>query len=118
MSHLQYHVQDWKLALTLVRFGSLLQNDLNREKNFTQRYESVPRSFIRSPDDRSIPLSFQNFMIENNPPDHVLQVNGSDHMVMLSKPHELSKAILQIASYYTPKNLVLCSSTASSSEDI
>ncbi|KAL6990499.1 (R)-mandelonitrile lyase [Sarracenia purpurea var. burkii] len=96
--------KDLKLALTLVRFGSRFLNDLSKEKKFTQRYESVPRSFIKSLDDLVIPLSFQNFMIENNPVEHELQVNGSDHMVMLSKPNELSDAIMQIASYYTPKN--------------
>ncbi|KAL6956580.1 hypothetical protein U1Q18_040662 [Sarracenia purpurea var. burkii] len=96
--------RDVKLALTLVRFGLMFLNDFSKEKKFTQRYESVPRSFIKSQDGLIIPLSFQNFMIENNPVEHELQVNGSDHMVMLSKPNELSDAIMQIASYYTPKN--------------
>ncbi|KAL6961578.1 hypothetical protein U1Q18_039352 [Sarracenia purpurea var. burkii] len=100
---------DLELELLLERYDSLYLNDLsNKTKPFTQeRYGSVPRCFITSQNDSAINITYQKFMIANYPPQPVLQVNNSDHMVMLSQPRNLTNAILQCASYY-------CSNTTTS----
>ncbi|GLU13633.1 hypothetical protein SLE2022_302580 [Rubroshorea leprosula] len=94
-------IEDLELAKTLVRPGSLFQQDLSKAKKFSNEgYGSVTRVFVVCDEDRTINIKFQSWMIENNPPKDVLEVRGADHMAMLSKPHEVFNRLLEIANKY------------------
>ncbi|KAK3412452.1 hypothetical protein EUGRSUZ_I01202 [Eucalyptus grandis] len=62
-----------------------------------QNYGSVRRVAVISEDDKLIDKDFMLWMIERNPPDQVLEVKGSDHMVMMSKPMRLLALLQHIA---------------------
>jgi len=94
-------LQDLELAKTLIRPGSLFLEDLSKKNNFTKEgYGSVPRAYIVCTEDMGITQEFQRWMIQNAVSDDVLEIQGADHMAMLSKPQELSDALQQIASKY------------------
>ncbi|CAK9153121.1 unnamed protein product [Ilex paraguariensis] len=42
-------------------------------------------------------MDFQQWMIDRNPPTEVRKITGSDHMVMMCKPIELSVHLHDIA---------------------
>ncbi|KAJ1436532.1 Alpha/Beta hydrolase fold [Sesbania bispinosa] len=93
--------EDLELAKTLLRPGSLFMEDLSQLKNFSEQgYGSVPRAFIVCNEDIGIPLNFQLWMIQNAGINHVIQIEGADHMAMLCKPQELCDSLLQIATKY------------------
>lgn len=48
-------------------------------------------------EDKLLKKEFQQLMIESNPPEEVKEIEGADHMVMMSKPHELFKFLLRFA---------------------
>ncbi|CAI8609210.1 unnamed protein product [Vicia faba] len=50
--------------------------------------------------DVSIPLKFQLWMIQNAGINDVFEINGSDHMAMISKPQQLCDSLYQIATKY------------------
>ncbi|OMP02111.1 polyneuridine-aldehyde esterase-like protein [Corchorus olitorius] len=92
---------DLELAKTLVRPGSLFQQDLSKAKNFSEEgYGSVTRVFVVCDQDKAIPLDFQRWMIQNNPPKDVIEIKGADHMAILSKTKQVSDSILEIANKY------------------
>ncbi|WMV45142.1 hypothetical protein MTR67_038527 [Solanum verrucosum] len=62
-----------------------------------KRYGSIRRAFVVTPEDKLLKKEFQQLMIERNPPDEVKEIQGADHMVMMSKPHELFKFLLRFA---------------------
>ncbi|KAL6012532.1 putative methylesterase 19 [Asimina triloba] len=43
---------------------------------------------------------FQRWIIRNNPPKEVKEIDGADHMVMMSKPQELCQCLLEMAENY------------------
>ncbi|OMP02114.1 hypothetical protein COLO4_11337 [Corchorus olitorius] len=87
----QSSVEDLELAKTLVRPGSLFQQDLLKARNFSEEgYGSVTRVFVVCDQDKAIPLDFQRWMIQNNPPKDVLEIKGADHMVMFSKTKQVT----------------------------
>jgi pimeloyl-ACP methyl ester carboxylesterase len=68
-----------------------------------QRWGSLARSWIRTANDASIPVTGQDTNIrqlDEDFPDHPFDVTTIDsgHMAFLSKPHELTHAILEAAS--------------------
>ncbi|KAM1261983.1 hypothetical protein ACFX13_027869 [Malus domestica] len=87
--------QDLNLALSLVRLVPLYNYDVI--KLTKEKYGSVRRVFIVADQDHAIALDAQNYMIKNNPPNEVKVINGSDHMVMFSKPVELFCHLQSIA---------------------
>ncbi|XP_068342603.1 methyl jasmonate esterase 1-like [Pyrus communis] len=91
--------QDLTLGLSLVRFTPLYNYDVIRLTK--EKYGSVPRVFIVSDQDHAIVLDVQNYMIKNNPPNEVKVINGSDHVVMLSKSVELFSCLQNIAEKYS-----------------
>jgi len=95
-------LQDIELATILLRPGSLFIEDLSQQTNFTmQGYGSVPLVFIVSTEDNEIPLNFQLWMIQNAAMNvEVLEIEGADHMLMISKPQELCDSLLHIATKY------------------
>ncbi|CAN6563054.1 unnamed protein product [Malus baccata var. baccata] len=91
--------QDLNLALSLVRLFPLYNYDVI--KLTKEKYGSVRRVFIVADQDHGIVLDAQNYMIKNNPPNEVKVINGSDHMVMFSKPVELFCHLQSIAEKYS-----------------
>lgn len=63
-----------------------------------ENYGSVRRVYVLIEEDKVVKESLQRWMIENNPADEVRVIPGSDHMVMFSKPKELIKCLLGLAS--------------------
>ncbi|XP_059670896.1 methyl jasmonate esterase 1-like [Cornus florida] len=92
--------EDQELAITLVRPTGFYSNDLKKPLLTQNKYGSVTRVFIISGDDQVVPVDFQKYMIKNNPPEEVMSIAGSDHMVMTSKPAELYHTLQQIADKY------------------
>lgn len=93
--------KDFELAMTLARPGSLFLDDLSKAKNFSNEgYGSVPQVYVVCDQDLGIPLEFQRWMIKNGVPKDVMEINGADHMAMLSKPDELCHCLLETAHKY------------------
>lgn len=94
--------QDLALATTLVRPLYLYTDeDMSKELILSQNnYGSVNRVFIISNEDKVVTREIQEWMIEMNPTDEVKEIEGSDHMVMMSKPVELFVHLLHIAEKY------------------
>lgn len=67
----------------------------------TQRYGSVKRVFVVSDKDKVITKNFQKWVIQKNPPSNVVEIRGSDHMVMISKPLDLFNKLCHIAQHYS-----------------
>lgn len=93
--------KDFELAMTLARPGSLFIDDLSKAKNFSNEgYGSVPHVCVVCDQDLGIPVEFQRWMIQNGVPKDVMEINGADHMAMLSKPDELCHCLLETAHKY------------------
>ncbi|XWS29363.1 hypothetical protein CRYUN_Cryun24cG0023000 [Craigia yunnanensis] len=95
--------EDLTLAMFLIRptalsvlYGGKISQELSKEK-----YGLVRRVYIVCDQDHGTPENMQRWMIENNPPDEVKLISGSDHMVMFSKPQELCSCLQEIAEKYS-----------------
>ncbi|XP_010026416.2 probable esterase PIR7A [Eucalyptus grandis] len=64
------------------------------------KYGAVRRVYIMCDQDLIVTEDMQRWMVEMNRPDEVKVISGSDHMVMFSKPHELCRALGEIAERY------------------
>lgn len=98
-----YHLilQDATLATLLVRPSGLYLEDISNETMLSDKnYGSVNRVYIISKQDKLYTEDYQRWIIENNPPKEVKEIEGSDHMLMLSKPLELCNCLLEIAEKY------------------
>ncbi|KAL1316300.1 hypothetical protein AAHE18_15G056600 [Arachis hypogaea] len=90
--------EDLELAKSLVRRGSLFFEELSKAENFSKEgYGSVECAYVVCSHDLAIPVEFQQWMIQNSGVSEVRQINGADHMVMISKPQELSSCLLALA---------------------
>ncbi|XP_027163745.1 probable esterase PIR7A [Coffea eugenioides] len=96
-------IEDLALATMLLRPLFLYsEEDMTKELMLTTRnYGSVSRVFIIADEDKLQEKGFQEWMIQKNPPDEVVEITGSDHMVMISKPIELLVRLLGIAGKYS-----------------
>ncbi|PHT41971.1 hypothetical protein CQW23_20825 [Capsicum baccatum] len=94
--------EDFVLATLLVRPLNIYPaEDYSKEIVLSRkRYGSVRRVFIVSPEDKFLKKEFQQWMIKNNPPHEVEEIQGSGHMVMMSKPLQLFTKLLGIAAKY------------------
>ncbi|KAL0450282.1 UNVERIFIED_CONTAM: Salicylic acid-binding protein 2 [Sesamum latifolium] len=104
--------EDVALGLMLARPCCMFINDLAKKSPFSEdRYGSVKRVFIVCPEDQAIPLKFQCWQIENYPPDQVKEIENSDHMPMLSKPHKDCKCLrlllIIMLNYFLPTKSVV-----------
>ncbi|PRQ55917.1 putative 3-oxolaurate decarboxylase [Rosa chinensis] len=90
--------EDLELALSLVRFSPLFIEEI---KLTEEKYGLVPSVFIVCDQDLSIEEDLQTWMIRKNPPNEVKVINGSDHMVMFSRPLELFSNLLNVAEKYS-----------------
>ncbi|KAM7498051.1 hypothetical protein LguiA_022465 [Lonicera macranthoides] len=94
--------EDLTLALTLVRPFPIYRDAISLKEALLskQNYGSVHRAYIVCTDDIIIIEEAQRSMIQNYPPDLVKEINGSDHMVMFSKPQDLCSSLEEIAAKY------------------
>ncbi|KAK3012279.1 hypothetical protein RJ639_012949 [Escallonia herrerae] len=60
-------------------------------------YGSVRRFYIETPDDNAIPITFQESMITQSPPERVFRLKGADHSPFFSRPQTLHKLLVEIA---------------------
>jgi len=57
--------------------------------------------FIVAAENEALKKEFFQMMIEKNPPDEVKEIEGSDHVTMMSKPQQLFTTLLSIANKYS-----------------
>ncbi|CAN0920287.1 Methyl jasmonate esterase 1 [Linum grandiflorum] len=93
-------VQDLELALTLVRPSPIWETEQAAKDTVltNDNFGKVPRAFVVCDEERD--GKFQWWLINNNPPDDYIVIQGSDHMVMFSKPGPLSTYLLQLGDKY------------------
>ncbi|XP_022751313.1 methylesterase 1-like [Durio zibethinus] len=97
----QCPVEDLELAKTLVRPGSAFLPDLSKATKFSDEgYGSTARVYLVCKEDRVMPEEFQRWMIENHQVNNVMEIEGADHMAMLSKPQEVCRCLLEIGKQY------------------
>uniref|UniRef100_A0ACD5VTC6 Uncharacterized protein n=1 Tax=Avena sativa TaxID=4498 RepID=A0ACD5VTC6_AVESA len=93
--------EDLTLGMSLMRVGSMFVDDLRLQQPYTAaRYGSVRKVFVVCKDDRAIVEGFQRWMIENYPVDEVKEIDGADHMALLSAPTQLATCLADIAEKY------------------
>ncbi|BBH09512.1 methyl esterase 10, partial [Prunus dulcis] len=76
--------------------GPVQELKLTREK-----YGSVNRVYVLSGGDLLMQKDVERWMIKRNRPNSVVEITGSDHMVMISKPLELWVHIQRISEKYS-----------------
>ena len=92
--------QDLTLAKAMVRPSRAFQDDgmLKRNNVLTaDRYGAVRRVCVVAEDDASWSAEFQRRVASWSPGTEVRGLQGADHMVMLSKPTDLSDLLVEIA---------------------
>ncbi|KAK4477497.1 hypothetical protein RD792_016723 [Penstemon davidsonii] len=93
--------EDVALAKMLIRPSSLFVEDLSRKDAFSnERFGSVKRVYIVCNEDKAIPVNFQRWLIETIGVAEVKEIKDADHMAMLSKPQQLCRYLLEIATKY------------------
>ncbi|CAN6371796.1 unnamed protein product [Urochloa humidicola] len=76
-------------------------HDLQVMEPFSKdRYGFVRKVYIVCKQDRTLPEEFQRWMVSNNPVDEVKEIDGADHMALLSAPDDVVKCIADIAEKY------------------
>uniref|UniRef100_M1CG05 Methylketone synthase Id n=1 Tax=Solanum tuberosum TaxID=4113 RepID=M1CG05_SOLTU len=97
------YTEDLALATTLVRPVYLYPaEEIFKEIVLSsKRYGSVRRVFIVAAENNALTKEFIKLMIEKNPPDEVKEIQGSDHVTMMSKPRQLFTTFLSIANKYS-----------------
>ncbi|XP_068317008.1 methyl jasmonate esterase 1-like [Pyrus communis] len=96
-------IEDVALGSMLIRPLRLFsEEDLSKKLKLTnENYGSVNRVYVLSEGDLVGKKDFQRWMIKKNRPNKVVEITGSDHMVMISKPLELWLHIQRIIKNYT-----------------
>lgn len=96
------YLQDITLAKSLMRIGSVFLEDLQvMEPLSMDRYGSVRKVYIVCKQDWTLPEEFQRWMVSNNPVDEVKEIDGADHMAMLSTPDDVVQCIADIVAKYS-----------------
>ncbi|KAJ6850175.1 salicylic acid-binding protein 2-like [Iris pallida] len=92
--------EDVMLGTTLVREASQFVEDLGSLPAFSEDgYGSVATAYIVCGQDAAISEDYQRFMIRNHPVKEVIEIEGADHMPMLSTPQELCRSLISIADH-------------------
>ncbi|KAM6559123.1 hypothetical protein CsatA_028362 [Cannabis sativa] len=94
--------EDLELAIMLMRPLPLFSDeDMSKELTLSEdKYGSVDRVYIISEKDKVMNKDVEAWMLINNQPNHVIIINGSDHMVMMSKPISLWNHLQNITNKY------------------
>lgn len=66
-----------------------------------ERYGSISRAYFIALENKIVFVELQHWMIENNPPNEVQEIMGTDHMLIFSKPLELCSNLLKVAMKYS-----------------
>lgn len=91
-------MQDIELARMLVRPNEFYIEEMKESLLLTEeKFGSVKRVYVICEDDKVMEEEFQRFIINYSPPQQVISIPQSGHMVMLSKPQIFSKCLLEIA---------------------
>lgn len=61
------------------------------------KYGTVRRYYISTTADQALPFPAQHAVLEENPPERVFTLRGSDHCPFFSKPQSLHRIFLEIA---------------------
>ncbi|XP_060970473.1 methylesterase 10 [Cannabis sativa] len=90
-----------ELAKMLVRPTRLYMEDFDKENLLSEsKFGSVKKVYILCEEDEVMKEEFQRWMIEiSDPPltnEQVILIKGADHMVMLSKPYQLSQIFTKL----------------------
>lgn len=86
------------MAKLLLRPGSTFNSDQAKKDMLSkQNYHSVNRVFVVCKQDKAIKLEFQKWMVEQSPGTEVKEIEGADHIAMLSQPEELFSLLMDIA---------------------
>ncbi|CAI9088898.1 OLC1v1023352C1 [Oldenlandia corymbosa var. corymbosa] len=90
--------EDIELAKLLIRPASTFMEYLSKAKLFSaEKYNSVKRAYVVCKEDKALTPKLQNWMIQNSGLVKVVkQIDGADHMPMLSTPQELCQCLLHI----------------------
>ncbi|KAF7135329.1 hypothetical protein RHSIM_Rhsim08G0108200 [Rhododendron simsii] len=100
MMYEQSPPEDLSLATVLMRPYPIFHDyeEMAKDTALTEKnHGSVRRVYIVIEEDSGLKECFQRWMIENNPPDEVKVISCADHMVMFSKPVELSSCLQALA---------------------
>ncbi|XP_047311722.1 salicylic acid-binding protein 2-like [Impatiens glandulifera] len=91
--------KDLALGMSMIRPSSIFMADLIKASNFTEEgFGSVPRVYITCKEDKTIPIEYQLWMIENmGGVNEVKEMDGVGHMPMLSSPDDLLLCLLGIS---------------------
>ncbi|KAI3824099.1 hypothetical protein L1987_05548 [Smallanthus sonchifolius] len=92
----QSPAKDVALACVSMRpipFSPVLEKLSLSESN----YGSIRRFYIETPEDNAIPITLQQMMINQSPPEKVFRLKGADHCPFFSKPQALHKVLVEIA---------------------
>uniref|UniRef100_A0A803KSG4 AB hydrolase-1 domain-containing protein n=1 Tax=Chenopodium quinoa TaxID=63459 RepID=A0A803KSG4_CHEQI len=93
--------EDYELAVSRQKPSSLFLPDLTKAKKFSNNgFESVRRIYVISKEDKVLAEEFARWMIENSGVQEIREVQGADHVTMLSKRHLLCDCLLDIARVY------------------
>ncbi|CAO2181808.1 unnamed protein product [Urochloa humidicola] len=99
----QSPAEDLELAKLLLRPGSQFMEDpmMKDETLLTDgNYGSVKRVFVIAKADNSSTEEMQRRLVDLSPGAEVEEIDGADHMAMLSKPTELCDILIKIANKY------------------
>ncbi|XP_002971545.2 putative methylesterase 13, chloroplastic isoform X2 [Selaginella moellendorffii] len=94
-----YHLcspEDVELGNLLVKPNPLLPPSEIAVEYTKEKYGSIPRYYIKGIHDVLMPVAMQDYLLENNPPDGVLEL-PSDHSPFFSTPDALVEALTSIA---------------------
>ncbi|XP_039778302.1 salicylic acid-binding protein 2-like [Panicum virgatum] len=95
------YLRDITLAKSLMRIGSVFLEDLQLMEALSMDcYGSVRKVYIVCKQDRTLSEEFQRWMVSNNPVDEVKEIDGADHMAMLSAPDDIVQCIVDIVAKY------------------
>ncbi|KAG2561807.1 hypothetical protein PVAP13_8KG123601 [Panicum virgatum] len=84
-----------------MRIGSVFLEDLQLMEALSMDcYGSVRKVYIVCKQDRTLSEEFQRWMVSNNPVDEVKEIDGADHMAMLSAPDDIVQCIVDIVAKY------------------
>jgi hypothetical protein len=93
------NMQDYTLAKLLIRVTRIFNDKKSRLELLVskERYGRVPRAYFIVSEDKAIPIELQCYMVDATPPKEVREIRGADHFVMISKPLELCRNLLEAA---------------------
>ncbi|CAN1288723.1 Methyl jasmonate esterase 1 [Linum perenne] len=94
--------EDLELGLVCVRPTPVFdQEQAAKDTRVTkERYGTIPRVFVLCDADHPHKGPFQWWQVKNNPPNEYVEIEGSDHMVMFSKPGPLSEYLIKVGQKY------------------